>query len=122
MKYVDGFLLPVPKKNIKDYQRMAAKAGKLWRKYGALQYFECVGEDLNINPSGEYSVLPFPKAMKLKPSETVVFSFIVFKSRAHRDAVNTKVMKDPALAKMPKRMPFDVNRMCYGGFKAIVEQ
>jgi uncharacterized protein YbaA (DUF1428 family) len=116
--YVDGFLLPVPKKNLTAYRRMAQKAGKIWRELGALEYRECAGDDLNVK-----MVLPFPKQMALKAGETVVFSWIVYKSRAHRDRVNAKVMKDPRLAKMmeSKDMPFDVKRMCYGGFKVLVD-
>jgi uncharacterized protein YbaA (DUF1428 family) len=118
MKYVDGYVLPVPKKNLSAYRRMAAKAGKVWREYGALEFFECVGDDLKTKMAAS-----FPRTIKLKPGETVVFSWIVFKSRAHRDAVNTKVMKDPRLAKMMdmKTMPFDSKRMVYGGFKVMVE-
>ena len=95
MKYVDGFVLPVPKKNLEAYRRMAQKAGKIWREHGALDYKECVGDDLNVKMG-----VPFPKQMKLKPGETVVFAYIVYKSRAHRDKVNAKVMKDPRLAAM----------------------
>src|SRR5690242_10757471 len=117
MIYVDGFLLPAPKKNMKAYIAMSSKAGKIWRKYGALQYVECAGDDLKSQMG-----LPFPKLVKPKAGETVVFSFIVYKSRAHRDKVNAKVMKDPVLGAMcnGKNMPFDVKRMCYGGFKSIV--
>jgi uncharacterized protein YbaA (DUF1428 family) len=114
--YVDGFVLPLPKKNLNAYRRMAQIAGKIWREHGALEFRECVGDDLNIK-TGK----PFPRGIKTKPSETVVFSWIVYKSRAHRDRVNAKVMKDPRFAKMPKTMPFDVKRMLYGGFKTIVE-
>ena len=116
-KYVDGFLLPVPKKNIEVYKRIAKKAGKIWREHGALEYRECMGEDL-VNKWG----MPFPKAVKAKPGETVFFSWIVFKSRAHRDKVNAKVMKDPRMLKMmnSKEMPFDVKRMGYGGFQVVV--
>lgn len=118
MKYVDGYVLPVPKKNLPAYRRMAAKAGKVWREHGALEFFECVGDDLKTKMAAS-----FPRTIKLKPSETVVFSWIVFKSRAHRDAVNTKVMKDPRLAKMMdmKAMPFDSKRMVYGGFKVMLD-
>ena len=118
MRYVDGYVLPVPKKNLKAYARMAQKAGKVWRDHGALDYKECTGDDLNV----KFGV-PFPRMMKVKPGETVVFSYIVFKSRAHRDRVNAKVMKDPRLAKMmnPKAMPFDIKRMVYGGFKVLVD-
>jgi uncharacterized protein YbaA (DUF1428 family) len=118
MKYVDGFVIPVPKKNIPAYRRIAQQASKVWMEHGALEYRECVADDLNIKMG-----LPFPETVKAKRSETVVFSWIVYKSRAHRDAVNAKVMKDPRLAKMMKKgaMPFDFNRMAYGGFKVIVE-
>jgi uncharacterized protein YbaA (DUF1428 family) len=117
MQYVDGFLLAVPKKNLPAYRRMAQKAGKVWREHGALEYRECVGDDLAVRMG-----IPFPRAAKIKPGETVVFSWIVYKSRADRDRVNAKVMKDPRLAKMmdSKAMPFDVKRMSYGGFKVLV--
>jgi uncharacterized protein YbaA (DUF1428 family) len=116
--YVDGFVLPVPKKKLAAYFRMAKKASKIWKEYGALDYKECVGDDLNVKMG-----MPFPKGIKTKPAETVVFSYIVYKSRAHRDAVNAKIMKDPRIAAMcdPKDMPFDCMRMLYGGFKAVVE-
>jgi len=114
--YVDGFVLPVPKKNLKAYRRMARQAGKIWREHGALEFRECIGDDLKVKMG-----LPFPRGIKTKPGETVVFSWIVYKSRAHRDRVNAKVMNDPRFAKMPKTMPFDVKRMLYGGFKTIVE-
>lgn len=118
MPYVDGFVLPVPKKNLQAYRRISQKAGKVWREHGALEYRECVGDDLNIKMG-----LPFPKLAKLKPGETVFFSWIVYKSRAHRDKVNAKAMADPRLAKMmdPKAMPFDCKRMSYGGFKILVD-
>jgi uncharacterized protein YbaA (DUF1428 family) len=118
MKYVDGFVLVVPKKNVKAYQKMAALGGKVWMKHGALEYRECIGDDLN-SPMG----LPFPKLVKLKSGETVAFSWIVYKSRAHRDAVNKKVMKDPSMNSMEgKKMPFDMKRMAYGGFKTLVDR
>ncbi len=115
--YVDGFVLPVPKKNIAAYRRMAKKAGKIWREHGALEYRECVGDHLNVP-----FALPFPKGIRTKPGETVVFAYIAYKSRAHRDQVNAKVMKDRRLANLcdPKDMPFDCSRMLYGGFKTIV--
>jgi uncharacterized protein YbaA (DUF1428 family) len=115
--YVDGFVLPVPKKNMAAYARMAMKASKIWKEHGALEYRECAGDDLNIK-----FCLPFPRGIKAKPGETVVFAYIVYHSRAHRDKVNAKVMKDPRIAKMcdPKEMPFDCKRMLYGGFKTIV--
>ena len=118
MRYVDGFLLPVPKKNLKAYARMAQKARKIWRGHGALDYKECAGDDLKVKMG-----MPFPRQMKVKPGETVVFSYIVYKSRAHRDRVNAKVMKDPRIQNMcdPKDMPFDVKRMAYGGFKVLVD-
>ena len=119
-RYVDGFVLPVPKKNMEAYRRMAAKAGKVWRDHGALEYRECVGDDLGVK---EDMGVGFPRGIKTKPGETVVFSWIVYKSKTHRDSVNKKVMKDPRIAAMmdPKSMPFDVKRMLYGRFKVIVE-
>jgi uncharacterized protein YbaA (DUF1428 family) len=118
MKYVDGYVLPVPKKNLAAYRRMAEKAGKVWREHGALEFRECVGEDLKTK-----KIKSFPSLVKPKRGETVMFSWIVFKSRAHRDAVNAKVMKDPRLAKMMdmKAIPFDSKRMAYGGFKVMVD-
>jgi uncharacterized protein YbaA (DUF1428 family) len=117
MPYVDGFLLPVPQKNVKLYRRIAQLAGKIWRQHGALEFRECVGDDLKPKMG-----MPFSRAVRQKPSETVVFSWIVFKSRTHRDRVNAKVMKDPRMAKMMEKgpMPFDEKRMAYGGFKVLV--
>lgn len=117
-KYVDGFVLPVPKKNLATYRRMAQAASKIWKEHGALDYRECVGDDLSVKFG-----LPFPKGIKTKPGETVVFSYILYKSRAHRDKVNGKVMKDPRIAEMcdEKSMQFDAKRMLYGGFKTLVE-
>jgi uncharacterized protein YbaA (DUF1428 family) len=115
MAYVDGFVLPVPKKNLPAYKRMAQKAGRIWQEYGALEYWECVGDDLDVKMGR-----PFPRQLRLKPGETVVFSWIVYRSRAHRDQVNAKVMKDPRLGSM-EGMPFDVKRMVYGGFDVLVE-
>jgi uncharacterized protein YbaA (DUF1428 family) len=116
-RYVDGFVLPMPKKNVPAYRRLAQKAAKVWREHGALEYRECVGDDLK--PKG---AVPFPRLARCKPGETVVFAWIVYKSRAHRDRVNAKVMKDPRIAKMsPKSMPFDVKRMAYGGFSTLVD-
>lgn len=117
-KYVDGFVIPLPEKNLADYRKMARLAGKVWREHGALEYRECVGEDMDVKFG-----LPFPKIAKTKPGETVVFAWIVYKSRAHRDKVNAKVMADPRLAKMmdPKNQPFDCKRMTYGGFEVIVD-
>jgi len=118
MSYVDGYVLPVPKKNLRAYARMARKAGKIWREHGAIEFRECVAND--VKP-GKFT--SFPQSVKLKPGETVIFSWIVFKSRAHRDSVNSKVMKDPRLADMmnPKALPFDGKRMFWGGFKILVE-
>jgi uncharacterized protein YbaA (DUF1428 family) len=115
--YADGFLLVVPKRNMNAYKRMAQAGAKIWREFGAIDYKECAGDDLNIKWG-----LPYTKLMKTKPSETIVFSWITFRSRKHRDSVNAKVMKDPRLAKMMdmKKMPFDMKRMSYGGFKIIV--
>lgn len=117
MSYVDGFLLPMPKKNLKAYKKIAAKAEKIWLEHGALDYKECVGQDLKAK-----GCTPFPRVAKTKSGETVVFAYILYKSRKHRDAVNAKVMKDPRIQNMcdPKNMPFDVKRMAYGGFKVIV--
>ena len=116
MRYVDGFVLPVPRKNIPAYRRMARKAGKIWREHGALEFCECAGDDLAVK-----GLVPFPALVTAKPGETVFFSWIVFKSRSHRDRVNAKVMKDPRLSGMDDRsMPFDPKRMAYGGFKALV--
>ncbi len=117
MSYVDGFVLVVPKKNTKAYEKMARLGGKVWTKHGALQYFECRGDDLNI----KHIHLTFPKLTKLKSNETVYFSFIIYKSRAHRDAVNKKVMADSAMHEGPKKMPFDFKKMAFGGFKTVVE-
>jgi uncharacterized protein YbaA (DUF1428 family) len=117
-RYVDGFLIPIAKKNVAAYRVMSKKASRVWRDHGALEYRECVGDDIP-----EDCGLPFSKAAKTKSGEAVVFSWIVYKSRAHRDKVNAKVMKDPRLAKMMdlNKMPFDVKRMAYGGFKVIVD-
>ena len=118
MRYVDGYVVPVPKKNVAAYQRMAQKAGKVWRDHGALEYIECIADD--VKPG---KLTSFPQSVKLKSGETVVFAYIVYKSRAHRDRVNAKVMKDPRLASMmdPKALPFDGTRMFWGGFKTLVD-
>jgi len=116
MRYVDGFVLPVSKKNLAAYRRIAKVGARVWKKHGALEYFECAGDDLKVKFG-----MPFPRLVKPRPGETVMFSFIIYKSRAHRDSVNARVMKDPLLAKMPQKMPFDVKRMAYGGFKVLVE-
>jgi uncharacterized protein YbaA (DUF1428 family) len=117
MEYVDGFVVPVPKKKMAAYRALARKAGKIWREYGALDYRECIAEDVKVG-----KLTSFPRSVKLKPQEVVVFSWIVYKSRAHRDRVNAKVMKDPRLAGMnPKTMPFDAKRLIYGGFETFVK-
>jgi uncharacterized protein YbaA (DUF1428 family) len=117
MAYVDGFIVPVPKKQLQAYRRLAKQAGKVWREHGALEFRECVADDVKV---GKWT--SFPRSVKLKPSETVVFSWITYKSRAHRDRVNAKVMKDKRITSMdPKTMPFDGKRMIYGGFKVLVE-
>ena len=117
MAYVDGFVLAVPKKNLPTYRRMSKQAGKVWRDLGALEYRECAGDDMAHKMGGL-----FPKMTKLKKNETVVFSWIVYKSKAHRNAVNKKVMKDPRIMRMMKQpMPFDDKRMAYGGFKVLVD-
>ena len=115
MKYVDGFVLPVPRKKLKAYVKMAKWGKRVWLKHGALDYQECVGDDLKPKWG-----LPFPRLARLKAGETVVFSYIVYKSRAHRDRVNARVMKEMEKSPMPKDMPFDMKRMAYGGFKVIV--
>ena len=117
MAYVDGFIVAVPKKNLEAYRRMAKKAGKIWREHGALDYREWVADDVKVG-----KLTSFPRSVKLKPGETVVFSWIVYKSRAHRDRVNAKVMADKRLADMmnPKSLPFDAKRMIYGGFESLV--
>jgi uncharacterized protein YbaA (DUF1428 family) len=120
MRYVDGYILPVPKKNLRAYRRMAQRGGKIWRKHGALEYVEAVGDDLNTKWGG----IKFPQTVRAKSHEVVVFSFIVFKSRAHRDRVNARVMKDPLInapADKGTPMPFDMKRMVYGGFTVLVE-
>ena len=117
-RYIDEFMVPVPLENLDAYRTMARKAGKIWREYGALEYQECIADD--VKPGKTTS---FPQSVKLKDGETVVFSWIIYKSRKHRDSVNAKVMKDPRLAAMmdPKTMPFDAKRMVWGGFKSLVE-
>ncbi len=115
MSYVDGFVLVVPKKKLDIYKKISRKAGKIWREHGALDYRECVGDDLKVK-FGQ----PFPKLAKAKAGELVVFSYIVYKSRAHRDRVNAKVMADKRLKMEEKEMPFDLKRMSYGGFKTFV--
>ena len=117
-RYVDGFVIPVPKKNVAAYRKIAAKAGRIWREYGALEYLECVGDDLAV---GKMGLTPFPKLARAKQGEVVFFSFIVFRSKAHRDRVNKKVMADPRLHMEASAMPFDAKRMAYGGFVALVD-
>jgi uncharacterized protein YbaA (DUF1428 family) len=116
--YVDGFVLPVPKRKFKAYKKIASLAGKIWREYGALDYKECIADDVK---KGKWT--SFPQAVKLKPGEVVWFSWILYKSRKHRDSVNRKVMKDKRLAPMmdPKKMPFDMRRFFWGGFKVVVD-
>lgn len=118
MPYVDGFVVPVPQKNLAAYRRLARRGGAIWKEYGALEYVECVADD--VKPGKHTS---FPQSVKLKPGEVVVFSWIVYKSRAQRDRINKKVMADPRLEDMadPKALPFDGKRMFFGGFKTIVE-
>lgn len=117
-KYVDGFVLAVPKDRIDDYRRLAEIASKVWKEHGALEYRECVGDDLDVQ-----EMVPFPKLAGAKPDETVVFAWITYESREHRDEVNAKVMKDPRLCESMDKdnMPFDCKRMAYGGFKTLVE-
>jgi uncharacterized protein YbaA (DUF1428 family) len=117
MRYVDGFVLAVPRRKLDAYRRMSQKAGKIWREYGALEYRECAGDDLDVKLG-----VSFRRMMKPKPGETVVFSWIVYKSRADRNRINAKAMKDPRLANMDlDSMPFDMKRMVYGGFKVLVD-
>jgi len=119
-KYTDGFVIPVAKKKLKAYFKIAKQAGKVWRDHGALDYKECLGQDLES--AGAFA-MPFLKGIRAKKGETVIFSFIVYKSRKHRDQVNAAVMKDPRIAAMcdPKKMPFDCKRMLYGGFEVVVD-
>lgn len=119
MSYVDGFVVPVPESNLKQYRTISQKAGKIWKEHGALQYVEAVGDDLDVQFGAS-----FKKVIKPKPGETVVFSFIVFKSRADRDKINAKVMADPRMNKIMEKggeMPFDLKRMLYGGFKSLID-
>jgi uncharacterized protein YbaA (DUF1428 family) len=118
MAYVDGFIVPVPKKKLPAYRRLARLAAKVWREHGALEYRECVADDVKRG-----KLTSFPRSVKLKPSETVIFAWIVYKTRAHRDRVNAKVMKDPRFAGMDMTaMPFDGKRLIFGGFKVMVER
>jgi uncharacterized protein YbaA (DUF1428 family) len=121
MAYVDGFVIPVPKRKLDAYRRLSRKAGKVWREHGALEYKECIADDV---PMGK--VTSFPRSVKRKKDETVVFAWITYKSRAHRDRVNKKVMEDPRLAdamgpENMKNMPFDAQRMIYGGFEVVID-
>ena len=118
MPYVDGFIVPVPKSRLADYKKLATKAGKIWKEHGAIDYHECVADDVKV---GKWT--SFPRSVKLKKNETVVFSWITYKSRKQRDAVMKKVMADKRLAEMinPKDMPFDGKRMIFGGFKSFVD-
>ena len=115
--YVDGFVIPLPKKNLGAYTDMAKLGAKTWMKYGALGYYECVADDVNTQMG-----VSFPKMAKAKPDETVVFAFILYKSRAHRDRVNKKVMSDPNMGQAPEPMPFNMKKMAFGGFKTIVQK
>ena len=118
MAYVDGFVVPLPKKNVEVYRAIANKYGAIWREHGALQFRECIADD--VKPG---KLTSFPQSVNLEPDETVIFSWIVYESRAHRDEVNDKVMKDPRMAEMikPESMPFDGKRMIYGGFEMIID-
>lgn len=117
MRYVDGFLLAVPKRKLQMYRRIAQRAGRVWREHGALEYRECAGDDLKVKFG-----MSFARTAKLKAGETAVFSWIVYKSRAHRDRVNAKVMQDVRMQKLMKDpMPFDLRRMSYGGFNVLVD-
>lgn len=115
--YVDGFVLPVPKNKVAAYKKIATNAGKIWKKHGALQYMECEGDDLQVD---EQWTMAFPTMVKPKKTETIFFSFIVFKNKAHRNKVNKLVMADPGIQCDPNDMPQDCKRMAYGGFKALV--
>ena len=117
MAYVDGFVIPVPRRSMNAYRAMARKAGKVWREHGALDYHECIADDVTVGKRTS-----FPRSVKLKPDEVVVFSYIVYESRRERDRVNKAVMADPRLKSMmdPKKMPFDGKRMFWGGFKSLV--
>ena len=118
-RYVDGFILAVHKKNLAAYRKIAQRAGKIWREHGAIDYKECIGDDMKSAVG-----IPFPRFAKIKKNEIVVFSWITFRSKAHRDSVNAKVLKDSRLCEGldPKNMPFDCKRMTYGGFKVLVDE
>jgi uncharacterized protein YbaA (DUF1428 family) len=119
MAYVDGFLLPIPRRNISRYKKLAQLAARVWREHGAVEYRECAGDDLKVQMGRS-----FLRASRARAGETAIFAWIAYKSRAHRDRVNKKVMNDPRIAKMmnDKNMPFDVKRMAYGGFRVIVDR
>ena len=115
--YVDGYVIPIPRTRVQAYRRIAQKAGRIWREHGALEFRECVGDDLKVK-----GLVAFPRLARVKPGETVVFSWVVYRSRAHRDRVNAKVQKDPRITGMSNQaMPFDMKRMAYGGFKVLVD-
>lgn len=116
MSYVDGFVLPVPKRKIREYRKLARKAGRIWLEHGALEFRECGGDDLRVKWA-----VPFPRLVKAKPNETVFFSWIVYKSKGHRDRVNKEVMSDPRMQMAPQSMPFDSKRMSAGGFQVMVD-
>ena len=117
MAYVDGWVLSVPRRKLATYKRMARMAARVWKEHGALEFRECMADDTNTKGMG----VPFPRFAKAKAGEVVFFSYVVYRSRAHRDAVNKRVMKDPRMNAMPPDMPFDAKRMAYGGFKVFVE-
>ena len=122
MSYVDGFVIAVPKKNLDLYKKDARFGKKIWMKHGALQYFECMADD--VEPQGDFKMVSFPKLVKAKPDETIIFSFIIYKNRKHRDAVNKKVMSSPEMndpKQANREMPFKMNRFSYGGFQGFVE-
>lgn len=122
MSYVDGFVIAVPTKNLELYKKDARFGKKIWMKHGALQYFECVADDVAGDPG--FKMVPFPKLVKAKPDETIIFSFIIYKNKKHRDAVNKKVMSSPEMndpKQANREMPFKMNRFSYGGFDVIVE-
>ena len=125
-KYVDGYVLPILKDKVEEYRKIASEAGKIWKKHGALQYFECIGDDLTPDMGmGDMKIVQFPTITNAGPDETVVFAFVVFKSKEHRDEVNKKVMTDPYMtdpSMKDKTMPFDATKMVYGGFNVIVEE
>lgn len=122
MTYVDGFVIPIPRKKVEEYREMARKAGEVWMEYGALEFRECLGDDLNVKDPDGNSVTPFPDMVDLADDETVMFSWIVYESRAARDRINEKVLADPRIEEtMEGDPPFDMKRMAYGGFQPIVE-